>query len=111
MVAVLHFVSDADDPAGTIAQYREAIAPGSYLALSHASQDGQPEQAAPHQSLYARTATPMTMRSHAEITKLLDGFDVVDPGVVRLPLWRPDPGAEIPERPDRIAGYAAVGRC
>ena len=110
MVAVLHFVPDADDPAGIIAQYRDAIAPGSYLVLSHATQDGQPEQAAPHQALYNRTATPMTMRSLDEVTKLLDGFDVVDPGVVRLPLWRPDPGSEIPDRPDRFAGYAAVGR-
>jgi hypothetical protein len=110
MVAVLHFVPDTDDPAGIIASYRDAIAPGSYLALSHATHDGQPEQAAPHQALYARTATPMTMRSYGEITKLLDGFDLIEPGVVRLPLWRPDPGSEVPDRPDRFAGYAAVGR-
>jgi hypothetical protein len=111
IVAVLHFVPDADDPARVIADYRKMLAPGSYLAVSHATDDAQrSRQAAEHRELYARTATPMTMRSRDRISHLLRGWDLVDPGLVRLPLWRPDPTDESPERPETFAGYAAVGR-
>jgi hypothetical protein len=110
MIAVLHFVSDADDPAGVVADYRKAVVPGSHLAVSHATQDGQAELADEHRALYARTPTPMSMRSHAEIASLLTGWELVEPGLVRLPLWRPDPGDELPVDPDTFAGYAAVGR-
>ena len=109
MIAVLHFVPDGDDPAGIVAGYRAAVAPGSYVAVSHATQDGQPELADEHRALYARTATPMSMRSHAEVARLLTGWELVEPGLVRLPLWRPDPGDELPEDPVTFAGYAAVG--
>jgi len=56
MVAVLHFVPAVDQPRELIAQYRDAVPAGSYLAISHATRDGQPELAAEHQTLYRRTA-------------------------------------------------------
>ncbi|MGW6937245.1 SAM-dependent methyltransferase [Lentzea sp. NPDC054927] len=110
MVAVLHFVSDGDDPAAIVAGYREVMAPGSFLVLSHASQDGQPHQADSHQNLYRRTPTPMTMRSKAQVIDLFEGFDVVEPGVVFLPLWRPASLDDVDEHPERFSGLAAVGR-
>jgi SAM-dependent methyltransferase len=110
MVAVLHFVSDSDDPAAIIAGYREAMAPGSFLTISHASQDGQPQKADSHQDLYRRTPTPMTMRSKPQVTELFAGFDVVEPGVVFLPLWRPASLDDVDENPQRFTGLAAVGR-
>ncbi|MFI6094764.1 SAM-dependent methyltransferase [Lentzea sp. NPDC051213] len=110
MVAVLHFVPDNDDPAAVIARYREAMAPGSFLVLSHASQDGQPGQADSHQNLYNRTATPMTMRSKSQVAELLTGFDLVEPGVVFLPQWRPVAPEDVDEHPERFSGLAAVGR-
>jgi hypothetical protein len=110
MVALLHFVPAAADPAGVLARYRRAMTPGSYLAVSHATHEGQPDQAGPHVALYRRTGTPMTMRSRAEIAALLNGFDLVPPGVVFLPQWRPEPGSVGADQPERIAGFAAVGR-
>jgi SAM-dependent methyltransferase len=111
MVAVLHFVPDADNPAAIIGQYRKELASGSYLAISHATGDGQQErQTAEHQSLYDRTATPMTMRSRDAITHLLQGWQLIDPGLVRLPLWRPEPGEAVPHDPQTFAGYAALCR-
>jgi len=111
MIAVLHFVSDDHRPAQIVAAYRDALAPGSYIAVTHATQDGQrPEQASEHRELYARTATPMTMRSHDEIGRLLAGWDLAEPGLVRMPLWRPDSVEELPQRPEEFAGYGAVGR-
>ncbi|GAA4449872.1 SAM-dependent methyltransferase [Phytohabitans houttuyneae] len=108
MVAVLHFVPDADDPAGVIARYRQATAPGSAIAVCHATADGQGGRADEHRALYARTPTPMTMRSRAEVDRLLTGYDLVEPGLVYMAQWRPDED-ELPERPEDYPGYAAVG--
>lgn len=110
MVALLHFVPDEADPAKIIATYRDLMAPGSHLVLSHATHEGRPDQAGSHTELYQRTATPMTMRSRSRVEALFDGFDVVPPGVVFLPLWRPESPADVDDRPERFTGYAAVGR-
>jgi SAM-dependent methyltransferase len=110
MVALLHFIPDADDPASVIAPYRAAISPGSHLALSHATLDGNVEVMRDHEQIYRRSATPINARTHAQVTALLDGFDLIDPGVVHLPLWRPDPDEQTPEHPERYSGYAAVAR-
>jgi SAM-dependent methyltransferase len=110
MVAMLHFVRDEADPANIIAQYRTVMAPGSYLVVSHATQEGRPDLVGSHTELYRRTATPMTMRSRLQIEALLGGFDLVPPGVVFLPLWRPDSPADVDDHPERFTGYAVVGR-
>jgi S-adenosyl methyltransferase len=110
MVAVLHFVRDDDDPFGAVARIRDRLAPGSHLVLSHASDEGRPDAAASHRELYSRTPTPMTMRSRDEIARFFDGFDLVDPGLVWLPLWRPDNPSAAAERPERTTGFAGVGR-
>jgi hypothetical protein len=111
LVAVLHFVPDADDPAGVIAGYRDATAPGSAIAICHATGDGQGDRADEHRALYARTPTPMTMRSHAAVSRLLAGYDLVEPGLVYMSLWRPDDDdrPDRPDRPEDYPGYAAVG--
>ncbi|MDR7273706.1 hypothetical protein J2S41_000484 [Catenuloplanes atrovinosus] len=108
MIAVLHFVPEADDPARIVAAYRDASAPGSYLALCHATQGERGERAAGHRALYDRTATPMTMRSRERVAELLDGYDLVEPGLVWMASWRPDEGE--PARPEVFPGLAAVGR-
>jgi S-adenosyl methyltransferase len=110
MVAILHFVSDEADPAGIITQYRKMMAPGSYLAVTHASQVGRPDQIGPIIELYRRASNPLTMRSRLEIEALLGGFDLVSPGLMFLPLWRPDSSVDIDDHPERFSGYAAVGR-
>ncbi|MBB5957641.1 hypothetical protein FHS29_004236 [Saccharothrix tamanrassetensis] len=111
MVAVLHFVPDDDGPADIVAAYRDAVPPGSYLVVSHATQDGQETRADSHQDLYRkRTATPMTMRSKDQVRDLFAGYEVVEPGVVHLPLWRPASPDDVADHPERFAGLAAVGR-
>ncbi|MCS7477127.1 SAM-dependent methyltransferase [Umezawaea endophytica] len=110
MVAVLHFVSDADDPAGIVAAYGDVVTPGSALVVSHATTDGQPREADEHSQLYRSTATPMSMRSRAQVEGLFEGFDIVEPGVVFLPQWRPESAHDVGENPERLSGLAAVGR-
>jgi SAM-dependent methyltransferase len=110
MVAVLHFVPDQDDPLDAVAQVRDRLVPGSHLVLSHASAEGRPEVAASHRQLYSRTPTPMTMRSHAEIARFFDGFELVEPGLVWLPLWRPEGPSSAINEPERTTGFAGIGR-
>ena len=109
VVALLHFVPDDRRPGEVLAGYREAMSPGSHLVLSHASADGAPVEAEGHATLYRRTSTPMTMRSHDEVLALFDGFGLVEPGLVLFPRWRPDdhePATDV----EGFTGYAGVGR-
>jgi SAM-dependent methyltransferase len=110
LVAVLHFVPDADSPQEAVNSIGARLAPGSFLALSHASAEGRPEMAGAHQQLYSRTPTPMTMRSRAQITQFFDGFGLVEPGLVWLPLWHPDVTDVTDQQPERTTGFAGVGR-
>ncbi|MFE0458481.1 SAM-dependent methyltransferase [Kitasatospora sp. NPDC058965] len=109
LVAVLHFVTDEQDPDAILATLRDALPPGSALAICHASLEGRPDQAATHQELYRRTPTPMTMRSAERIHHFFDGFEMVEPGVVYLPQWRPEEPEAVGEHPERMVGLVGVG--
>ena len=108
MVTVLHFVPDSDDPVGVVHRFASGLAPGSFLAISHATDEAAPGAAAQVKDLYKSTTAAAHTRSCAEIMRFFEGFDMVKPGLVYLPLWRPD-GAP-PEHPERAWFYAGVGR-
>jgi SAM-dependent methyltransferase len=111
LVGVLHFVAAADDPWQIVATLRDALAPGSYLALCHATDDDRPEVMQAAEKVYNRSvATNVHMRSRGQIARFFDGFEVVDPGLVLLPLWRPDSAADVPGDPSQFAGLVGVGR-
>jgi SAM-dependent methyltransferase len=113
MVAVLHFVPDRDDPHRIVARYRDAVAAGSYLVISHAaaSEDEQaPAGADAATAAYSRTVTEATLRTRAQVTGLFAGFDLVDPGVVYVTQWRPDPAQGQSEPARRLAQLVGVGR-
>ena len=91
LLAVLHFISHDEDAPGIIARFRERMAPGSYLAMSIGTSDGaDPEMLAEATQTYAGARMPFTLRSRAQIMDLFSGFDLVEPGLVSLPEWRPD---------------------
>jgi hypothetical protein len=95
LVAVLHFVTDAEDPWQVVATLRDALAPGSYLVLCHGTDEGKPAVAQAAEQVYNRgVSARLQMRSRAEILRFFEGFDLVDPGVVPIPRWRPGPGDE-----------------
>jgi S-adenosyl methyltransferase len=105
LVAVLHFISDEEDPWGIVAALRDALAPGSYLVLCHGTDEGKPEVAEATEKVYSRGAsTDIHMRSRAEILRFFDGFELVEPGLVEIPMWRPDSPAEVPADPTRFWG-------
>ncbi|MGW1680581.1 SAM-dependent methyltransferase [Saccharopolyspora sp. NPDC002376] len=108
-VAILHFVGDDDRPADIMRRYRAACAPGSYLALSHLSPvTFTDDQLSGGHAVYNRTSTPGTLRSPEQIADLLPGYQLVDPGLVLLPDWRPETPVD-PDSAARTNSYAAVG--
>jgi SAM-dependent methyltransferase len=110
LVAVLHFIPDRDDPVDVIGRLRDVLVPGSFLILSHATYEGRPDDADKITELYRNTANPLTLRGRSEVTKLFDGFDLVDPGVVWAPEWRPDSPEDLGEAPERAGIHVGVGR-
>ena len=112
LVAILHFVEDAEDPYGAVAQLSDALAPGSMLVLTHASYEGIPlpaERAGGAVDVYKDIRNPLIMRSREEIARFFEGYDMVEPGLVPMPHWRPDTAPE-DEDPYAFSGFAGVGR-
>jgi S-adenosyl methyltransferase len=109
LVAVMHAVSNADDPAGIMGTLRERLAPGSFLVMAHGV-NTRVEDADLVEDMSRRTTTPMTLRTPTEVAALFDGFDLVDPGLVWAPLWRPESADSVPDRPERSANLVGVGR-
>jgi hypothetical protein len=111
LVSVLHYIADADNPRGVMATLRDALAPGSYLVLCHGTADGKPAVVKAVGKVFNRTvATQSHVRSRAEIMRLFGDFELVDPGLVHLPLWRPDSAADVPSDPSTFWCLAGVAR-
>ncbi|MEQ0558844.1 SAM-dependent methyltransferase [Amycolatopsis sp. NEAU-NG30] len=110
MAAFVHFIPDARDPAGMIATYRRAMAPGSYLALSSGTFEGQGEEVRRAAELYKQSGTDVFPRSRAELQALLTGFELVPPGIVYTPEWRPDDPADVGPHPEQSSQLALVAR-
>ena len=108
MAAFVHFIPDSRDPAGLIGAYRDVLAPGSYLALSSGTWEGQGEESHRSVALYEKSGTPLTLRSPDELRALVKGFEILPPGIVFTPEWRPDGPLEDP--PEQSGGLALVGR-
>jgi hypothetical protein len=110
LVSVLHFVSDAEDPKAIVATLREAMRPGSQLVLSHGTADFHAATADEVQGAYGTAVAGLRLRDRAEVMAFFEGFDLVDPGLVQPPLWRPDEPAADDEESPPTGVYAAVGR-
>jgi SAM-dependent methyltransferase len=107
MVAVLHFLRDVDDPAGAVELIKRAIPDGGYLVLSHGTGDFEPDRASFAVQGYNQASAPFVLRSRKQVAGFFDGLDLVDPGLVQIPWWRPD--GEVPEDSDKIWIYGGVG--
>ncbi len=109
LLAVLHFVPDADDPAGVVAALASGLAPGSCVAISHLTADFAPEAVSDAVDAYNKVVpTPVMARTHAEVTGLFAGLPLVAPGVVPVREWRPD--AIVRQVVDLYGGIARTGR-
>jgi hypothetical protein len=90
LVAVLHFVSDAEHPGNIVAGYVAAAAPGSYLAISHLAKEGLSMGGKEVVSMYVRSGNEVIPRTRDDIIDMFGDLALVKPGVVPLGSWRPD---------------------
>jgi hypothetical protein len=107
LLGILDFVPDAEQPHAIVRRLLDGLAPGSYLvAACHLHSEPMDRAAAVWNE---RAATPITIRSIEEFTRFFDGLQLVEPGVVSEPQWRPDAGTLFAGRYMQDA-YGAVGR-
>ena len=90
-VSVLHGIPDNDDPWGIVRAFASRIAPGSYLILSHLTRDGhQADLVRQKEEVFAKSNTPFSYRSRADILRFFEGFELVEPGLTFVTRWRGD---------------------
>ena len=116
LAAVLHFVPDNALAYQVVDRLLGALAPGSYLVVSHIAAEAfgyrSPQARVAEEIYQRRTSTPITVRNRVWVQRFFAGLELVDPGVVWLHQWHPDPGGpvEFADEPHRSGGWAAVGR-
>ena len=106
----LHHIPDSSDPAGTVARYLAALAPGSYLVISHATGEFSPQKMRANAEVADSSGTMLIPRGMDAIMRMFNGRELVDPGLVLVSRWRPeggDPGPDA-ERAWAYAGVAAL---
>lgn len=109
-VGCLHHIVDSDDPAGLVARYLAALAPGSYLVISHVTNDLSPEKMRANSEVAESSGAVLIPRGQDAISRMFNGRELIDPGLVLVSYWRPDGGDPGPnaERSWAYGGVAAV---
>jgi hypothetical protein len=106
-ISLLHLIPDADDPAAIVATAMDAVPSGSYLALSHMASDIMPERTADiRDRLNNAMPEQHTFRPRDQVAALFTGLDLVEPGVVRIPEWRPDSPEDVSNPVPQWGGVA-----
>ncbi|GIH49324.1 S-adenosyl methyltransferase [Microbispora rosea] len=114
LVSVLAAINDDDLTMAITARLREAIAPGSYVVISHAISDLRPEVTDKLALLFAgewavKDDGRLRLPTRAEILPLFGDLEMVEPGLVQVPEWRPEPGELRPQK-DTVWSVGGVGR-
>ena len=90
LLGILHMIPEQDDPRAIVTTLMRAMPPGSFLAVSHPASDIDAAAGAEASRRYnAQAAESATFRSHTEVLALFEGLDLVEPGLVPVPQWRP----------------------
>ena len=113
LVALLHFMPDEAEATRIVWTLRDAVAPGSYLAITHAVHGGEAvsHQQSAASAAYSRAAAPFVLRTQAQVARFFEGLELVEPGLVLTPLWRPEgPEDLLVETPEQASGVAGIGR-
>jgi len=106
--AVIHHVLDEEDPYGIVARYKEALVPGSYMQLTHFC-DSSPEARA-NERVLKESLGRGQMRGRDQIARFFDGLELLEPGLVYLPEWRPDAPVRRPLDPGSMLMLVGVAR-
>ncbi|HTU75150.1 MAG TPA: SAM-dependent methyltransferase [Trebonia sp.] len=110
MIAVLHFITDEEDPWGLVSRYRSYLPAGSHIAIAHATSEDRPAEAVQKMTdVYKKASAPFNFRSRKQILALFDGLSLLDPGLVFCPDWRRDPNSRTsPSAGWNLAGVGAL---
>jgi S-adenosyl methyltransferase len=107
LVAVLHFIEDHEDPWAVANCYKDMMAPGSFLVISHVTADHlSPGAAQQAQTVYDGASAPGVARTRQQIARFLAGLDMVAPGLVKVSAWRP---GHVGPAPGPAVFYAGIG--
>lgn len=111
LFALLHFVTEDEQAYNLVRVLRNDLPPASCFAISHGTDEETPSEIKEQvEALYARSTTPVKLRSRAEVAAFFDGLDLVEPGVIYEPLWRPEgPDDLFLDQPERSATFVGVG--
>ena len=109
-VGCLHHIADADDPAGVVARYLDALTPGSYLVISHSTADFSQEKMRANADVADSSGTLLIPRPKEAIEDMFNGRKLVDPGLTMVSYWRPEGGTPGPDADNAwvYGGVAAV---
>ncbi|WP_133903764.1 SAM-dependent methyltransferase [Actinophytocola oryzae] len=110
MVAVLHFIPDEAMPQEAVARFVSALPSGSFVVLSHAVERDSLQGRVEVDRLYETSANPGVRRTPDQIMAFLDGLDLVEPGLVWTPQWRPELPEDVGDHPESSLVMAAVAR-
>jgi hypothetical protein len=109
LISVLHLIPDEDAPQQIVTRLLEAVPSGSWLALSHPARDVHAQQVTEAASRFNQLApAKATLRTRAEILRLFDGLELLEPGLVQVHQWRP--GLAAPGHHQQAAGYCGLAR-
>ena len=109
LIAVLHFIPDADDPYAVVARLMDAVPSGSYLVMAHAASDIAPEASAEMARRYnAMSLASITPRSRDQVARFFDGLDLLPPGLVPISQW--GLSGQIDPATGGLVGYCAIAR-
>jgi hypothetical protein len=107
--STLHFIADEAEPHKIIAEYRDHMAPGSYLAITHGTLEEDPEgEGGKAEGVYRQASSQLHVRPLPEVLRFFDGFELVEPGLTWITGWRPEPGTAPTGRQQSMRG--GVGR-
>jgi hypothetical protein len=111
VVAFLHLVPDDEEALRIVRFFRDAMAPGSYVAVTHATGSFTPERSARTNTVYNQATSPVTLRTLDQMGRFFEGFELIEPGIVPTPSWRPESRDDLfASEPERGQAFAGVGR-
>lgn len=111
MTSLLHFIMDDALAYGATRTLVDALASGSYVAMSHALLEEKSREAMEGAIQDYRVAAAMKARTHEAIARFFDGLELIEPGLVRAPLWRPEESNDLlTNNPEAYVGLVGVGK-
>jgi hypothetical protein len=106
---MLHLIADEAEPHKIIAEYRDQLAPGSYLAITHGTlEDGPAGEGQAAESVYRQASSQLHVRPLPDVLRFFEGFELVEPGLTWITELRPEPGTAPIRRQHSMRG--GVGR-